>query len=55
MHVKGKEAAVEAYVLTGLRTDVSITGSRVTDVRDSQHGSEHVVDGGQQVGVEGDA
>jgi hypothetical protein len=47
--VKGKEAAVEAYVLTGLRVP------QVTDLRESEHGSEHIVDGGQQVGVEGDA
>ena len=51
MHVKGKEAAVEAYVLTGLRTDVSIS-ARVTDVRDSQHGSEHLVDCVQHLRVE---
>jgi len=49
LQVKGKETAVEAYVLTGLRA------TTVADVRDSQHGSEHVVDGGQHVGVEGDA
>jgi class 3 adenylate cyclase len=50
LQVKGKEAPIEAYVLTGLRpTRV------VADLRTSQDGSEHVVDGGQQVGVEGDA
>jgi class 3 adenylate cyclase len=48
LQVKGKEAAVEAYVLTGLRAPP------VADLRESQRGSEHVVDGGQQVGVEGD-
>ena len=49
LQVKGKQAAVEAYVLTGLRAV-----SSVTDLA-SQGGNEHVVDRGQQVGVEGDA
>ena len=50
LQVKGKEAPIEAYVLTGLRA----TGV-VADLRESQHGSEDIVDGGQQVGVEGDS
>jgi class 3 adenylate cyclase len=44
LQVKGKEAPVEAYVLTGLRVDLG-----------SEYGSKRVVDRGQHVGVEGDA
>jgi class 3 adenylate cyclase len=45
LQVKGKEAPVEAYVLTGLRLDLA----------GSEHGRERVVDRGEHVGAEGDA
>ena len=44
LQVKGKEAPVEAFVLTGLRVDL-----------ESERGGKGVVDRGQHVGVEGDA
>jgi adenylate cyclase len=45
LQVKGKEAPIEAYVLTGLRVD--LTGS--------QDRGERVVDRGQHTRIEGDA